>query len=97
MFYNNQFPGQIKVWSSLSVPCPSNAGNWIYYDTKQNTYKNVEDTLAVSCVSNESCCLDCTDFPNDSPPYCVMSWDMNIITENGKNIKHVDKLKIEML
>ena len=98
MFYNNQFLG-VNVWSSSSVSCPSNIGSnsWFYYDLKQKKYLNVEDTLAVSCDSNESCCLGCTDFQNDSPPYCVMTWDMDVITENGKNIKYVDKLKIEML
>ena len=92
MFYNNQFSGQIKVWSWSKVSCPSNIDirwSWMYYDTKEKKQKYVGDTLAVSCVSKESCCLwDCTDFPNDSPPYCVMSWDMNIITEKGKNIKY---------
>ena len=101
MFYYNQFSGDLPVWSWSSVSCPSNIDirwSWMYYDTKEKKYKYVGDTLAVSCVSKESCCLwDCTDFPNDSPPYCVMTWDMDVITENGKNIKYVDKLKIETL
>ena len=34
------------------------------------------------------CCLDCTDFPNDTPPYSGTVWEMDVITENGKNFKY---------
>ena len=65
--------------------CPSDVGynNWIYYDTSTNEFKNAEDTLAISCISNE-CCLDCTDFPNDTPPYGGTVWEIDVITEKGK-------------
>ena len=39
--------------------------------------------------AGERCCLDCTDFPNDIPPYAGTVWEMDVITENGKNFKYI--------
>ena len=80
-----QFLGSGWAWSGVNVSCPSDVGynNWIYYDTTTNEFKNAEDTLAISCISNE-CCLDCTDFPNDTPPYDGTVWEIDVITEKGK-------------
>ena len=79
------FIGSGWVWSGVNVSCPSDVGynNWIYYDKSTNEFKNAEDTLAISCISNE-CCLDCTDFPNDTPPYGGTVWEIDVITEKGK-------------
>ena len=51
------FLGTGWAWSGVDVSCPSDVGydNWIYYDTSTNEFKNAEDTLAISCVT-EKCC-----------------------------------------
>ena len=83
----NLFPliGTGWVWSFEDVSCASEIGynKWRYYDPQSNEFIDAENTFSFTCVSSD-CCLECTDFPNDDPPYDGTVFAFDIITENGK-------------
>ena len=71
MFKNlNPQIGTGWVWSRENVSCASDIGynKWTYYDPETNGFKEAADTFSFACVLSD-CCLECTDFPNDEPPY----------------------------
>ena len=86
--------GTAWAWSQKDKTCPSDIGynNWKYYDTSAgNEVKNAKNTLSFTCISSPTptpppseCCLDCTYFPNDNPPYQGTAWELNVITNKGK-------------
>ena len=92
MVYNKNskiyfFPiGSGWVWSYENVSCASDIGynKWTYYDPETNGFEHAGNTLSFTCVSSD-CCLECTDFPNDEPPYGGTVYAFDVITENGKS------------